>query len=112
MVLRTLGSQAEVRQSIHTGVCWRGYRCGVVKCGLHAGAQTCSQATAIVWGKEGKTCAKWWEEERSIPKAALALKSQEGPHTPNLSFVLLHFSGFAAFDGTTGQTVANKSLQE
>lgn len=93
LVLQTLGSQAEVWRHIQIGVCWRGQHRGGVECGLQAGAETCSQATAIVQAEEGRACAKWQEEEQSVPKALLTLKSQEGPQDLNLSSVFLGFSG-------------------
>lgn len=58
----------------------RGHCRGGVECGLHGGAETCSQATAIVQAKKNEACAKWCEEELNDPKASLALKLQEGPH--------------------------------
>lgn len=57
---------------VQMGVCWGDHH-GSWDCGLHEGAETGSQATAIVQTKKGDACAKWLEEE-----ASPAQKSQEG----------------------------------
>lgn len=78
-----------------------GDRRGNLERELHGGAEICSQATAIVQA-EGEACAKWCEEEVSLP---LSVKLQEGPRAPNLRFKCLGFLGFTAFDGATGDKV-------
>lgn len=40
---------------------------GGVECGPHGAAEPCSPATAIVQAKEYAACAKWSEEELSVP---------------------------------------------